>query len=71
MDLDLTCQNQKDPISFVLHHMDDMKYQVDEMGNTEHEYYEVTLMEDYHNIWFHIRSVDLTNNEDINFNFKT
>ena len=71
VDLDLTCQNQKDPISFVLHHMDDMKYQVDEMGNTEHEYYEVTLMEDYHNIWFHIRSVDLTNNEDINFNFKT
>ena len=51
VDLDLTCKNQKDPIFFVLYHMDDMEYQVDEMGNTEHEYYEVTLMEDYHNNW--------------------
>ena len=49
--------------------MDDMEYQVDEMGNTEHEYYEVTLMEDYHKNWLHIRSVDLTN-EDIDFDFE-
>ena len=69
VDLDLTCKNQKDPIFFVLYHMDDIEHQVDEMGNTEHEYYEVTLMEDYHNNWLHIRSVDLTN-EDINFDFQ-
>ena len=50
--------------------MDDMEYQVDEMGNTEHEYYEVTSMKDYHNVWLHIRSVDLTN-EDMNFDFQT
>ena len=48
-DLDLTCKNQKDPIFFVLYHMNDMEYQVDEMGNTEHKYYEVKLMEDCHN----------------------
>ena len=70
VDLDLTCKNQKDPIFFVLYHMDDMEYQVDEMGNTEHEYYEVTLMEDYHYNWLHIRCVDLTN-KDINFDFQT
>ena len=50
--------------------MDDMEYQTDEMGNTYHEYHEVTLMEDYHNNWLHIRCVDLTN-EDINFYFQT
>ena len=48
----------------------DMEYQVDEMGNTEHEYYEVTLMGDYQNNWLHIHSVDLTN-EDMNFDFQT
>ena len=69
VDLDLTCKNQKDPIFFILYHMDDMEHQVDEMGKTEHEYYEVTLMEDYHKNWLHIRSVDLTN-EDINFDFE-
>ena len=70
LDLYLTCNNQKDAMFFVLYHMDDMEYQVDEMGNTEHEYYEVTLMKDYHNNLLHIRSVDLSN-EDINFDFKT
>ena len=69
VDLDLICKNQKDPIFLVLYHMD-MEYQVDEMGNTEHEYYEVTLMEDYQNNWLHIHSVDLTN-EDMNFDFQT
>ena len=70
VDLDLICKNQKDPIFFVLYHIDDMEYQVNEMGNTEHEYYEVTLMEDYQNNWLHIHSVDLTN-EDMNFDFQT
>ena len=50
--------------------MDDMVYQADEMGNTYHEYYEVTLMEDYHNNWLQILCVDLAN-EDINFYLQT
>ena len=70
VDLDLPCNNQKGPIFFVLYNMADMEYQVDKIGNIEHEYYEKTLMEDYHNNWLHICSVDLTN-EDINFDFKT
>ena len=36
VDLDLTCKNQKDPIFFVLYHINSMEYQVDEMCNTEH-----------------------------------
>ena len=65
----LTGKNQKGPIFFVLYHMDDMQYWVDEMVNTEHKYYKVTFTEDYHNNWFHIRPIDLTNGG-INFNCK-
>ena len=42
---------------------------MDESGNVENEFYEMTLMDDYTNGCLHIRSVDVTN-YGVDFEFK-
>ena len=54
---------------FILYHANEKEYDTEICGNTENEFFEITLMEDYLNNWLQIKSVDLTN-DDISFEFE-
>ena len=68
VDIDLESEKE-DPVFFIMYHTDETEYDFDELGNVENEFYEITLMDDYSNIWLHIHSVDLTN-DGVDFEFK-
>ena len=67
-DIDLESKKEN-PVFFIMQHTDKTEYDLDESGNVENEFYEITLMDDYTNGCLHIRSVDLTN-YGVDFEFK-
>ena len=69
VDIDLSLKNQKNPVFLIFYHTDENEYKTEICGNTENEFFEITLMEDYLNNWLQIKSVDLTN-DDITFDFE-
>ena len=52
-----------------MYHSDETEYDLDELGSVENKFYEITLMDDYSNGWFHFHSVDLTT-DGVDFEFK-
>ena len=68
VDIDLESEKEN-PVFFIMYHTDETEYDLDELGNVDNEFYEITLMDDYSNGWLHIFPVDLTN-DDVDFEFK-
>ena len=68
VEIDLESEKEN-PVFFIMYHTDETEYDLDELGNVDNEFYEITLMDDYSNGWLHICPVDLTN-DDVDFEFK-